>query len=243
MNVAICSWFGPVQYACGITSPKTKTRDVEIRIAAHAGTSASKKIGRDSIHPAFANSKVASSKWCSFRIGSSSSAICFSLSDPAFCFRAKSSLLIDNIPTVSPEQIPAEQVKAKTIPAYINHPALHNGKVSSSHSPSWCAPSACSPMFCKFWLLRKFYLWPRGVRRLPHELTQWHALISYLIPNWTIEEIWPQRQRLKFCLQIVSRLSYSYSHGRMFRTWIGTNIVLGSFVFPFFLKWRFLYFK
>ena len=60
--LAILSWFGPVQIAYGITSPKNKTAVTDIMIAQTEGTSSSRKIGSASIAHALERSKVTNKK-------------------------------------------------------------------------------------------------------------------------------------------------------------------------------------
>lgn len=106
--------------AYGITSPKNRTAVTDIIMAHTEGTKASKNIGRASMANALERSKVTRSRWCFFNIGKILAAYLtlinnftylFSASVPITDLISKSSLSIDNSPTVNPLINPAKKVR------------------------------------------------------------------------------------------------------------------------------------
>lgn len=94
-----------------MTSPKTTTDIVEIKIAKYEGTTASKQIGKVSMATAFEIRRVHSKTWWFLRMGIIFLAASFSYSVPFSNFISSCKSSIDKYPTVNPEHNPAKQTK------------------------------------------------------------------------------------------------------------------------------------
>lgn len=107
---AIFTYFGPVQSACGMISPKSRISTTEISTAIADENIWSRKIGRVSIAAALQRSNVTSIQWCWSITGKIRSVISFTWLLPIeSTSSAKRS--IEARPTVRPDIIPANRMQ------------------------------------------------------------------------------------------------------------------------------------
>mmetsp|Transcript_23261 Transcript_23261/g.50858 ORF Transcript_23261/g.50858 Transcript_23261/m.50858 type:complete len:249 (-) Transcript_23261:293-1039(-) len=131
---AIFSLEGPVKMAEGMISPRNSTAVTEMMMAAHGGTSLSRKRGSASLATELSSSSV-TSRWClgwCCTSGSTRAAASLSLSSSLRSFTRRSVSSSETVPMVSPAAIAARNMQNKEHPRLIQSPIEENEAKDSS---------------------------------------------------------------------------------------------------------------